>query len=101
MKTITLKLNRKAFEILILLYETSDFVYTNYDAVKIVEDDPVNHCGTIEIDRDVCFELLTNAKDRMVDSKTDYMHSFISELFCLMFDECPYDYDKSEWKPYN
>ena len=102
MKTITLKLNRTSFQTLILLYETSDFIYTDYDAVKIIQDAAADLSlyGIIEIDRDVCFKLLTNARNRMVDSKTNYMQDVVNELFCKMFNECPYDYDKSEWKPY-
>ena len=38
MKKITLKLNRTSFQTLILLYETSDFIYTDYDSVKIIQD---------------------------------------------------------------
>tara|TARA_Y100000401_G_C8281227_1_gene203563 strand:+ start:340 stop:633 length:294 start_codon:yes stop_codon:yes gene_type:complete len=95
MKTITLKLNRKLFETLVLLYETSDFIYTNYNAVKIVED--THTTGTIEIDRDVCFKLLKNARNKMVDSKTNYMQGIIIDLSCKMFDEAPYDYDNKKW----
>ena len=100
MKKITLKLNRTSFQTLILLYETSDFIYTDYDSVKIIQDVAVDLSlyGIIEIDRDVCFKLLTNARNKIVDSKTDYMQDVISDLFCRMFDECPYDYEKSEWK---
>ncbi len=62
MKTIKLKLNRKEFETLVLLYETSDFIYTDYDAVKIVED--THYTGTIEIqDTDKFIEFLNDKMD--------------------------------------
>tara|TARA_Y100001963_G_scaffold155785_1_gene247822 strand:+ start:1675 stop:1962 length:288 start_codon:yes stop_codon:yes gene_type:complete len=90
---VVLKLNKRAFESLVLLYETSNFVYSDYDAMDI---DCENHI--VNIDRDICFKLLTDAVDNMVASKTNYMQNVVNELFCKLFNESPYNYTKNEWK---